>query len=289
METHLSSRYSSLLDVEDVEYLFEKLKQANGSISKAVVQCGVARSTVYGWQKANYVKSVTKMKILKASLEKNLIETLGFITSRSKERTSDLLFTYLSSIYQKALREDRGSFQNLLKQILDARRVHFGLIQDSLQDEVSEMLSVLTERAREFRINLPEDSLDMIRSSYLLKIIPDLTRDIFVEAADVGEIANRYSVPLEVPRILEESWKAITPKFPETFAQQITPGEHWVDFKRLVQPVSVARREKSSAEWAEVDKLSVESSPPVIARGRRSACVDTDTAKTFEPNLQDLS
>ncbi|NIO38161.1 hypothetical protein GTO27_10745 [Candidatus Bathyarchaeota archaeon] len=180
---------------------------------------------------------MTKKKILKASLEDNLTETLDFLTSKSKERTSDLLLTYLSSIYQKAIKQDRDNFQNLLHQILRARREHFGLIQDTLQDEISDMMSILTEKAAGFQIYPPQDSLDMIKSSYLIEIMPDLTRDILVERADLSEVANRYSIPLEVPRVLVTSWKAVMTTFTKPFAGQTMPQRDWICSRKVIQPV----------------------------------------------------
>jgi len=265
MEKYLSQKYSSLLDTEDVESLFEKLKQTYGSTRKTANICGVARSTAYGWEKAKYLKSITRTKILRASLEKNLTETLSFLTNKSKERTSDLLLTYLSSIYQKAIREDKKTFQNLLNQILVARREHFGLIQDALQDEVDKIMSVLTRRAAEFQISLPQDSLDMLKSSYLLEIIPDLMRDIFVEKADFSEIASRYSVPIEVPITLESFWKTVIPKFETTLAQQTAIGQKWTDSNALAR----LRLDKSLKEWSPVGEHGIAAdttkAQPVIA------------------------
>lgn len=278
MERYLSSKYSSLLDIEDIESLFEKLKQVHGSIRKAANKCGVARSTAYGWQEAKYVKAITKTKILKTSLEENLIETLDFLTNKSKERTSDLLLTYLSSIYQRAIREDREMFQNLLLQFLNARREHFGLTQDTLQDEVSKMLSVLTEKATEFQIHLPQDSLDMIKSSYLLEIMPDLVSDISIERVNLSEIANRYSVPLEVPMTLENVWKAIIPRFATTFAQRPATKELWIDPSTLIHATHEVRWRKGLQEWWKVEKLSGKSPEPIHMRPKQFARASTTEA-----------
>ena len=274
METHLSGKYSSLLDIEDVESLFENLKGIHGSIRKAADKCGVARSTAYGWEKAKYVKSITRTKILKASLEENLIETLGFLTNKSKERTSDLLLTYLSSIYQKAIRADREMFQNLLPQFLNARQEHFGLIQDALQDEVNKIVSVLIERAIEFQIRLPQDSLDMIKSSYLLKIMPDLMRDIFIERVDLREIANRYGVPFEIPITIENAWKAVIPRLTKTLAQQITTARVWIDSRTLAQPIFSVRWGKGWREWRQTEELLTES-PEFVAMKAKYPCTTT--------------
>lgn len=288
METHLSRKYSSLLDIEDVESLFEKLKQAYGSVRKTADICGVARSTAYGWEKAKYVKSITRTKILKASLEKNLIETLGFLTSKSKERTSDILLTYLSSFYQRAIRSDRENFQNLLNQILDARREHFGLIQDTLQDEVSKMISILSEKATEFQIPAPQDSLYMIKSSYLLEIMPDIMRDLFIERADLSEIANRYNVPLEVPMTLENVWKAVIPRFATTFAQQIATKGMWIDSLTLIYATRKAKWPKSFQEWKDMDELSRESAQLVALPTRIASTHTTKANPVTDPRIIEL-
>jgi len=233
METYLSKKYSGLLDIEDIENLFENLKQAYGSIRKTANKCGIARSTAYGWKEAKYVKSITKTKILKASMDDDLTETLGFLSNKSKERTSDLLLTYLSSIYQKAIREDREIFPNLLLKFSNARREHFGLIKDTLQDEVNKMMSVLAERATEFQIPLPRDSLDMVESSYLLELLPDLVHDIFIERADLRETANRYNVPLEYPMTLQNAWEVVVSRFTTTFAQQRARMQEWLQLKKI--------------------------------------------------------
>jgi hypothetical protein len=254
MESHLSQKYSSLLEIEDVESLFERLKQTYGSIRKTADIVGVARSTAYGWEKARYLKYVTRTKILKASLETNLIETLAFLTSKSKDRTSDLLLAYLSSMYQEAVKADRAGFENLLSQIMTARREHFGLIGDTLQDEISEMLSSLSERATRFQISLPQDSLDMLRPSYLLEIMPDLLGDIFVRREDVSEIAKRYSVPPAVPLTLESIWEAVFPKFKATSSQRLGV-ESWLD--RHVFPHSGLAQ--VSQQWSSRELLEAES------------------------------
>lgn len=267
MEAYLSKKYSSLLDIEDVESLFEKLKETYGSIGKTAAVCGVARSTAYGWEKANYLKSITRTKILKTSLEKNLIETLAFLTDKSKERTSDLLHIYLSSIYQEAIRKDRGDFQNLLNRILAARREHFGLIQDSLQDEVSKMMSVLTKRAAGFQISLPQDSLDMLTSNHLLEVMPYLMRDIFVEGADLSQIASRYNVPLEVPMTLDSIWKTVFPKLGTTFAQPTAISRSgWVDTHKL----PYLRLFKGSSKWFPVEPNAADTAREDPARLYRS-------------------
>lgn len=272
METYLSKKYSGLLDIEDVESLFEKLKQTYGSIRKTANKCGVARSTAYGWEKANYVKSITKMKILKKSLEDNLIETLGFLANKSKERTSDLLLTHLSSIHQRAIREDRENFRNLLLKFLNTRREHFGLIQDTLEDEVNSMLSILAERATEFQLPLPQDSLDMLKSSYLLEIMPDLMHDLFIERAGLSEIVNTYSVPLEVPMTLKNVWKEVIPKLATTFAQQIATKGMWIDSFAIIQ---VGTWSGSFQEWPRVEELSRKSPRHVTLKPKRLARAHT--------------
>jgi len=273
METNLSTKYSSLLDIEDVESLFEKLKEIYGSIRKAADKCGVARSTAYSWEKAKYVKSITRTKILKASLEENLIQTLGFVAGKSKERASDLLLTYLSSIYQEAIGKDRENFQNLLNQFLNARREHSGLIQDTLQDEVSEIMSILTERAKEYQIPLLPDPLDMIQSSYILEIMPDLIREIFVEGTSLGEIAKKHDIPLEVPLAFENAWNTIIFRF-RTFAHR----DVFEPYERLL----FWKIGRYIPKWSAIGELLTSGVPAHITRAGMKDKYSTDNANSSE-------
>jgi hypothetical protein len=205
MEELLAQKYSNLVDAEDVEELFEKMRMVYGSKQKTADRCGIARSTPYRWPNANYVKSATKIKVLEASLKEKLLDTLELLTKRSKEKTSDLFLTYLSSVFQKAGSVDTGSFSLLLNKFLVARRENYGLIRDELQDEVRLMTQALEEKAIELHVPFSKNSIDTFESSQFLEILPDIIKDLIIEKTDVIEVANRYNVPLEIPITIKDT------------------------------------------------------------------------------------
>jgi len=241
MYSDLSQKYAGLLDVEDVEELFKKLTESYGSLNLAARACGIARTSVYGWENANYVKSITKKKVLNACLKRDITETLNFITSRSKEKTADLLITYLSSMYQKAIEKSASKevFQNLLSQFLKARDEHFGFIQDTLEDEVRTMLTTLSEKAIDFGVFIPLDSTDMIKPSYLLEIAPSIIKDVFVKRIDKIEVSRKYNISIEIPTIFERALEEILPKGITTAQQPATFEKHYtllLDWEKAMIP-----------------------------------------------------
>lgn len=211
MVSSLAERYAHLLDVEDVIDLFDNLAGIYNGIEGASARCGIARSTPYGWEEAEYIKLETKKKVLDASLNERPTETLDFLMKKSKEKTADLLLMYLSIIYQRALDEsiDFEAFENLLNTFLTARRNHFGLISDEIEDDVNEMLTVLEEEAKKRDITPSPDTLNMIKPRYLLEIMPNVVSDI-VQKKNLLAVSRKYNVPMEVPQALSMALEGVT-------------------------------------------------------------------------------
>jgi hypothetical protein len=97
------------------------------------------------------------------------------------------------------------------------------------------MASTLAERARDCHIPIPQERVDMVRTSYLLEIIPDMMRSLIIERCSLSEIANRYSMPPEVPMSLENAWKAIMPESTPTTQGQIVPTVEWTRANELLR------------------------------------------------------
>jgi hypothetical protein len=231
LEEYLSQKYAYILDAEDIEELFANVTEAEGSIQKAVDRCNVARTTPYGWKKANYVKTITKMKILKASLETNLTETLRLLTRKSKDRTSDLLLTYMNVIYQKSFNTSREEFERILNRFLNAKQEHHGLIHDLLQDEVTLISKELAKKARELEITVPQDSIENIEPMVIMDIIPDIILDLVSKKLKPLEIANRYGVPIEIPLIIENALEPVISS--STTLSAPTAAENWLKYYQM--------------------------------------------------------
>jgi len=211
MFSSLVERHAYLLDVEDAIDLFDNLARIYHGIKGASARCGIARSTRYIWEEAEYIKLETKKKVLDASLNERPAETLDFLMKKSKENTADLLLMYLSIIYQRALDEsiDSEAFENLLNTFLTARRNHFGLISDEIEDDVNEMLMVLEGEAKKRDITPSPDTLNMIKPRYLLEIMPNVVSDI-VQKKDLLAVSRKYDVPMEVPQALSKALEGMT-------------------------------------------------------------------------------
>lgn len=256
LEDYLSQKYANILDAEDVEDLFKNMTRVYGSMLKAAEKCGVARTTAYGWQRANYLKSVTKMKVLKAGLEANLIETLKLLTNKSEDRSADLLFTYLSSIYQKAIEVGQTNFQQILEHFLAARHKHYGLIRDTIQNEVTLMVQTLATKAMELQIPFPQDPIENIEPTYLLEIIPDIVTDLAVERVDPIEIVNRYGVPIEVPNTVKEALEPVISISTRSGAR-FPSVEQWIEYKQLrkATAIRVDYRGKKTSDSGSTDDI----------------------------------
>jgi len=186
---------------------------------------------------------------LKASIETNLIATLRVLTNKSKERSSDLLITYFSSIYQKAISVDQSNFRQFLNQFLTERREHYGLINDTIQNEVDTMLQSLAEKSIEFHIPFPSDTIDMIRPTQMLEILPNIVTELFIKRADPSEIMNKYNVPIEIPNVIRDAYNFVMPN----------------PTRRDVQP--------SDEQWHQVRKLKTPSDFPEIGKFAANAYI----------------
>ena len=55
-------------------------------------------------------------------MAQNIIETLELLTSKSKDRTGDILLTYLNVIYQKSFSANQQEFEGVLNRFINAKQ-----------------------------------------------------------------------------------------------------------------------------------------------------------------------
>jgi len=198
----LAKKYADLADKEDLSYLVSFLP---GGISEISRRCKLTRRTLYRLQQEENIRQETKTKVLEACLETNPSQTLRYLLRRSKDKSASILLTYLSSIYQSAVTAKiPQAFKTGLDSFIEARREHFGLISDEIEDEVSSMLRFLDEKASELTVDLPVDTLQTTRCSHLLEIIPRVIQDIRVGRI-AEDLSKTYNVPVELTRVLSDS------------------------------------------------------------------------------------
>lgn len=173
LSTYLAEKYAGMLTEEDVSILFNLLAESlDGNRSEAARQCGLTGKATYDWQDASYVKLGTKNKVLQASLTCNFIDTVEYLLSRSSDRTLDLLRTILENLYANALESVASDqFTKAYTNFEKVRTSHLGLIRDSIQSEVSEMMMPLREKAVTFGIVIEPKSINDFSSQELLNVI----------------------------------------------------------------------------------------------------------------------
>jgi len=188
LSSYIVEKCAGILAEEDLKELFDILtEKLEGNRSESARRCGLTGKATYDWERARYVKLVTKRKVLKACLETNFLGTVEYLLNRSSERTGDLLRTVLSTIYADAVEADsREKFIASFDKFEVLRMKYRGFIRDQNEDEVSNMALFLESRALDFGIPLPEKLIDDLSVQELLGKI-ELIGHVYVESPTKAE------------------------------------------------------------------------------------------------------
>lgn len=233
MSSYIVEKCAGILAEEDVRELFDALtNKLEGNRSEAARRCGLTGKATYDWERARYVKLVTKRKVLEASLAADFLSTVEYLLNRSSERTGDLLRTILSTIYANALEaESRGIFIAFFDKFEVLKMKYRGFIRDQNEEEVSGMAQFLESKAVDFGIPLQEKSIEDVSSQELLGKIELIGRVYFGDPAEAERLAS------EDLGISKQTLKPIL----QTFEK--------LSHKSGVKPPSTA----STLEWTNVD------------------------------------
>jgi hypothetical protein len=210
LSNYLAEKYAGMLTEEDVGILFNLLAETlDGNRSEAARQCGLTGKATYDWQNASYVKLSTKNKVLQASLTCNFIDTVEYLLSRSSDRTLDLLRTILENLYANALESAAPEqFANAYTNFEKVRTSHLGLIRDSIQSEVSEMMMPLREKAVTFGIVIEPKSINDFSSQELLNVIHIIGQLYSENPLQAQEFAEKeIGLPSQTVKSIIETFK----------------------------------------------------------------------------------
>jgi hypothetical protein len=182
LNSYITDKYAGMLTEEDVGNLFGLLvKKLDDNRSEAARRCGLTGKATYDWEEATYVELGTKRKVLEASLRENFLETVEFLLGRSKSRSLDLLRTILSTLYANALETTSGNdFENTLAKFETIRLRHQGLIKDGIQDEITDMASLLRKRASELGVHVKERTINEFSGEEMINAL-QLIGHVYVE------------------------------------------------------------------------------------------------------------
>jgi len=216
--SYLVEKYAVSLSKDDVIELFGVLEEAyGGNISRACRECGIQRKTRYDWARVLNINLSTKKRILKMAVKTAPAKTFDFLLSRSEEAAVEMFSAYLSHLYSKAMVEniDPRSFIKVVNALQKIQNEHSGLIWH-LEEEVGDMMSHIRERAKALRVSLPEETVDTIRPSRLLEIIPSVVNGITrMGTGRASALARDLGIPTRLVQAMAEAIFVPTAQSPE--------------------------------------------------------------------------
>jgi hypothetical protein len=173
LSNYITDKYAGILTEEDVAVLFSLLaKELGENRSEAARQCGLTGKATYDWENAAYVKLGTKKKVLEASLKKNFLGTVEYLFGRSTDSNLDLLRTILSTLYANALEASSvEEFKSTFAKFEITRTRNLGMIRDGIQTEVTDMTTLLRDRAAELGIPTETKSIKEFSAEEMLHAV----------------------------------------------------------------------------------------------------------------------
>ncbi len=223
--------FARFLNIEDIEQNYEALVHKMGP-TRAAEKCGIARTTPRRWKEAEFIRPETKNKVLKACIEEVPLKTFEILAEKGKEKLGDLILTYLSIVYNQGLNEDNPkSFNEKFILFQELRRKFKGIISNTVQDHVRDMLQILLDKTDSMGFNYPRDDLSTITSKNLLEALPYLLEDMIIKKASLDTIAHQYRLDIAIPQTIHRAVSRI-----EQWTSQRVIAE-------IVKPVT------SDSEW----------------------------------------
>lgn len=201
MSIILAEKYAQMLTMPDFISLYKMLEKSVGSRSLAAKKCGIERKTIYGWDTTKEIRRKTRERILAVLLEELTEETLDFLTKRSVESSTDVLRTYLSSLYEKAmdLATSNDEFGRLTSKFEQVRHEYESLIDNDLQPEIGMMLQETIDHAKEIDQPFKKLPPTIIRLNDFSCILPDLLKTMSASGPyfTTNNISEYFNLPLE--------------------------------------------------------------------------------------------
>jgi len=199
LANYLVDKFADILTSRDILILFKNLERSAGSLRKAAIQCGLERKTIYDWKDKGGLKLSTKKKVLRSLLNVDPEETLAYMVERSSETATELLRTYLATIYEHAMRPGTGKddFEVLLLRFEETRGRNASTILGKFEFEVGDMMVSLKQRAFELKITYDPQPPELTTLNRLTAVMPKLVTQLrsLSPSDDVHDIAQKFNLP----------------------------------------------------------------------------------------------
>lgn len=200
MSTYLAKKYANILDGPDINYLFTLLEDETSRADAARI-CGIDRRTVYDWDNVNEIRLKTKVKILRAMLERDVIETLKYLLDKGIDNSLNIFTSLISYIYQKAMdiNINNDEFERLYNTFYDIRKKNSNLINKYKYDEIAEMEYILDFKAESLDIDVIKLSINDMNVEEIVTLLKPITENIPYGSteSDLNRISEEVKFPLE--------------------------------------------------------------------------------------------
>ncbi|MFO7968238.1 MAG: hypothetical protein R6U44_11630 [Archaeoglobaceae archaeon] len=145
----LSKNNAELLTKKDTVELFNRLRDAYGGKKIAAERINVNRKTADNWEKG-IVKDITtnnKEKVLSGFIRDNPINALEYLTEKSVNRSSLLLYELLTEINEEIMETtDEGRASFLLTRFFEDIDKFSKPITKLIEEEINDMVIELSEK-----------------------------------------------------------------------------------------------------------------------------------------------
>lgn len=242
--TYLVDRYSQSLTKFDVIELFERLREAKGTITAATKEVDVTRKTVNDWDKStDDVKTVTKRKILKASLKADPLGTMDYLVRKNAADYHEILERYINVAFKRILSlDDPVEFQESISSFEKYIKSYRGALFDIKTTPIEEMMDAINQKAGSLGVEGIIQDIDLIPPRRLSLKFINLLEVFNRKTMFKEEMAEKIGLPNEFIDRACNSISYIDPspvpiKDPTEFAMV----EEYPCFSQEVRPEKVSR------------------------------------------------
>lgn len=232
--------FASFLEIDDIQHIYMELEREVGATRAASI-CGIARTTPDRWREVEFIRPETKTKVLKACIEEIPLTSFEILAERGKERIGDLILTYLSVVYNKALTQINSEFNETFQLFQRLRRDYNGIINNTIEEQIRDMLQILLEKAHSMGFDYPRDDISTITSKNLLESLPHLMEDISVRRISPEDIAHQFQLDVAIPYAIAEAVHRIEQSSPQKLSAEAEAGYIYLNIREL--PASQAAGE----------------------------------------------
>jgi len=226
-------KYAGLLDEGELLDVFDLVRSAAGSISEAARRCGIERKTIYDlMNEGKQIKQETRERILRAALTANLEKSIGILLSKAMRESKDIFVSYLSLIYQSAMRAgNSATFNEIASRFESLLSLYPGLVVHGLQEEVSSMISGLVNKGEKLGTGYIPPGFKAVDSATLGVLIPALVKDLLtMRAMDQRTLAYKWRIDPSIIQALSQVLSQSVVEFDYPYRNQ--PVARTVDLRK---------------------------------------------------------